>query len=127
MVNTSPKSRRRGAASVSRLTCAPQPAVSTDTYSGVHKTSCHYIIELLHKKDIDFSWIYKLICMQGNKGHLFVLLFHNRASNNTKAAQQVVTFITTRHSPIYKHWSISGNSTRSWLLLMEAPTKMNPQ
>ena len=47
MVNTSPKSRRRGAASVSQLTCAQQPAVSTYKYSTVHKTDCQYIMELL--------------------------------------------------------------------------------
>ena len=81
-------------------------------------------MELLYKKDTDFSRVSKLIRMQGNKGHL---LFDNHVSNNTKAAQYIVTFTTTHHSPIYKQWSISGNSTRSWLLLMEAPTKMNPQ
>jgi hypothetical protein len=41
--------------------------------------------------------------MQGNKGHL---LFDNRVSNNTKAAQYIVTFTTTCQGPIYKHWSI---------------------
>ena len=124
MVNTSLKSRRRGVASVSQLTCAQQPAVSTYKYSTVHKTDCQYIMEFLYKKDTDFSRISKLICMQGNKGHL---LFDNLVSNNTKAAQYIVTFTTTRHGPIYKLWSISGNSTRAWLLLMEVPTKMNPQ
>lgn len=45
-------------------------------------------MELLYKKDIDFSRISKLICIKNNKGHL---LFYDRVSNNTKAAQCVVT------------------------------------
>jgi len=97
MVNTSLKSRRRGAASVSRLTCAQQPAVSTYKYSSTHGTDWQYIMELLFFQDIDFSRISKLICMQGNKGNL---LFDNHVSNNTKAAHMFSLYHYTSRSNI---------------------------